>query len=117
MSSISSISQSTHVLWDCEATLVVETPCPPLALAMGTALSGFWLQHLGVDDMVPSVRMGSNMDFLRAAPGQRVCAYILDDCDLNKVPMEGIKSFHDLSCESALVWARWGAVFMERHQP
>eukprot|EP00971_Amphidinium_carterae_P057218 1131300-Amphidinium_carterae.1 len=27
MSSISSISQSTHVLRDCDATLVVETPC------------------------------------------------------------------------------------------
>eukprot|EP00971_Amphidinium_carterae_P251840 5000193-Amphidinium_carterae.1 len=67
--------------------------------------------------MVPSVRIGSNMDFLRAALGQRVCPYILDDCDLNKVSMEGIKSFLDLSCESALVWARWGAVSMERHQP
>ena len=82
----------------------------PAAQALALAMSEFWIL---VDDVAwnvkPAFRLCSSLGQLRREPGKKHIPDILDDPDMNVVPMPKLKAFLDASLEESFTVERWTA--------
>ena len=89
----------------------------PAAQALALAISEYWIL---VDDMAwdvkPSFRLCSSLDQLRGEPGKKHVPDILDDPDMNVVPMPKLKAFLDASLEESFTVERWTTSKFVRNQ-
>ncbi|CAE7524128.1 unnamed protein product, partial [Symbiodinium sp. CCMP2456] len=89
----------------------------PAAQALALGISEYWIL---VDDMAwdvkPSFRLCSSLDQLRGEPGKKHVPDILDDPDMNVVPMPKLKAFLDASLEESFTVERWTTSKFVRNQ-
>ncbi|CAE7179837.1 unnamed protein product [Symbiodinium microadriaticum] len=89
----------------------------PAAQALALAISEYWML---VDNMVwdvkPSFRLCSSLHQLRGEPRKKHVPDILDDPDMNVIPMPELKAFLDASLEESFTVERWTTSKFVRNQ-
>ena len=64
-----------------------------------------------------SIRVTTEVDFLRGEPGSVMMGDFLDDPGLQNILMKMVKSILDVALYEAMRYARWGATKWARHEP